>query len=191
MEGEGASQLATAGERHGPGSGAKPRGRGSSQRISTCVEERWRLDGEGATVAVMRCGCSRGDFFEGCEGRLRERSHAGSGGVVVFGRRHTRGSSGTETQRTPSGTGMQQARDLECGVNRRGGEKPRGRNAQAGWHRSAEGGGNVTGSGRTRGLPDEGHTRTNPTRGESLKREQLRRRISGLFRPALKMMRRS
>jgi len=43
-----------------------------------------------------------------------------------------RGDCGTETRRTPSGTGMQQARDLECGVSRRGGEKPRGRNVSTG-----------------------------------------------------------
>jgi len=89
MEGEGASLLATAGRRYGPGSGVRPRGRGSSERDSTCVVEFWRLDGEGARVAVMRRGCSRGDFFEGCEGRLREWSHAGSSGVVVFGRRYS------------------------------------------------------------------------------------------------------
>jgi len=36
-----------------------------------CVVSNQRRNGEEATVAVMRCGCEWGNFFEGCEGAAR------------------------------------------------------------------------------------------------------------------------
>jgi len=91
--------------------------------IGTC-----RRNDEGATAAAMRNGCSWGDFFGGCEGRDRERSMSSDASQFFSEGRAASGGLDAETARTPSGTGMQQARNFERGASRRGGAKPRGRN---------------------------------------------------------------
>jgi len=78
-----------------------------------------------ATAAVMRCGCRRGGFFEGCETRRGERRPPH--------RPVRRAVRPTGNAANPMvGSGMQQARALRCGANRRGGAKPRGRNTSPG-----------------------------------------------------------
>jgi hypothetical protein len=77
-----------------------------------------------ATAAVTRCGYRRGEFFEGCEARRGERAFASRSASAGTGRGRWRNAANPRT-----GSGMQQARDLVRGENRRGGEKPRGRNA--------------------------------------------------------------
>jgi len=74
-------------------------------------------------------GCGRGDFFVGCEQALRGPSQVVGRGRVFFGRPGCGRGLGVETRRTSSGSGLQYTRDPATGANRRGGEKPRGRNA--------------------------------------------------------------
>lgn len=73
-----------------------------------------------------------------------------------------------ETQRIPSGFGAQQTQGLLCGASRRGGEKPRGRNAST--HLTLgrpNGGARVAGELTHRWYVGGGTpTRTNPMRGE-------------------------
>lgn len=96
--------------------GAKPRG---------------RENGAGATAAVTQCGCGRVDFFEGCEprrGDLRFRPNQC--------RRPKRLAEMADDARGNAtnpmiGSGVQQTRDSRSGASRRGGAKPRGRNAMS------------------------------------------------------------
>lgn len=91
------------------------------------------------------------DFFEGCEARREDASDLTEASESRF---HDRGSAAsarpaTETRRTPSGSGMQQARNLcaeeavEVVQNHEGGTRP------ADWHPTAEGDGDIAGSERT------------------------------------------
>jgi hypothetical protein len=87
QEGEGNRRLATGGGRPVSDGGARPRGRGSSlQSFRACSERRkGRHNGEEATVAVMRCGYQRENFFEGCEGRSEERCGRPDASQSLFG----------------------------------------------------------------------------------------------------------
>jgi len=66
-------------------------------------------------------GCSREDFFGGCEQR---RGKARGPASVELARRV--GGSESETRRTLSGTRLQYTWTPACGVSHRGGAKPRG-----------------------------------------------------------------
>ena len=90
---------------------------------------------------VTRYGCSRGDFFEGCETRCGEIPQVGVVGRSrsrAAGRRsraagHLRmafGSGGRGDGNTANPFRHRDATSpgAQCGANRRGGEKPRGRN---------------------------------------------------------------
>lgn len=91
------------------------------------------------------------DFFEGCEARREDASDLTEASESRF---HDRGSAAsarpaTETRRTPSGTGMQQARNpcagkaVEVVQNHEDGTRP------TDWHPPAEGDGDIAGSERT------------------------------------------
>jgi len=131
-------------------------------------EEVRRHNGEGATVAVMRCGCQRENFFEGCEGRsgdaVVDRTRASSSSEVPGGERRLRSRNAANPFRYRDATSP----GLFCGASRRGGAKPRGRNMSTGWNRAAEVGGDTGGSGRSRACRtrgdshDESHERQEP-----------------------------
>jgi hypothetical protein len=112
--------------------------------------------GGGTSSRGVRCVAGkRRAHHRQSERRLSGRRGAASGGQA------------TETRRTPSGTGMQQARNpcaeetVEVVRNHEDGTR------LTDWHPSAEGGGNVTGSGCTGGLAgDRRASRGNPGRSE-------------------------
>jgi len=81
----------------------------------------------------MRYGWWRGELFEGYERRRGERQRSEMFTVIRMSR--------TGNASNPrAGSGAQQTRRRLRGANRRGGEKPRGRNKRFGWHRISEGG---------------------------------------------------
>jgi hypothetical protein len=123
-------------------------------------------------------GCWRGEFFEGCEPRC------GEWGVGPWDQASAEPGRNThrETQRTPFGFGVQQTRGRSCGANRRGGEKPRGRNMSRRLAaQGPNGDGDVVGEWTLAGTPKAGHINEN---------ESQERRIdegrSGATRGALK-----
>lgn len=135
MEGEDIARSATVGRCTTPGCGATPRGRGSvpQPERARCATQAQRRGGKGPWRHGS--GCRQGDFFEGCERRSGNGSECGPGfgsSSIQSSASGPSGSSGSEwargaeTLRTLSGSEMQQARKPSRGVNRRGGEKPRG-----------------------------------------------------------------
>jgi hypothetical protein len=102
---------------------------------------RRRRNGKEATAVVTRYGCSRVDFFEGCETRCGVFPRSAWSDEVALGRRvvalgrrsHLRmtfGSGGHGDGNTANPFRHRDATSpgAQCGANRRGGEKPRGRN---------------------------------------------------------------
>jgi hypothetical protein len=141
---------------------------GRQREHRACSVVRWRHNGAGATVAVMRCGCLWRDFFEGCEGRSEDavvdRTSASTSSEVPGSERRLQMRNAANPFRYRDATSP----GLFCGASRRGGAKPRGRNVSTGWNRAAEVSGNTGGSGRRRGCRtrgdshDESHERQEP-----------------------------
>jgi len=112
-----------------PYDGARPRSRRSRSSHPDRVgpsngtgrgEAATGKNGTGATTAAMRNGCRQGISLRGV--RILHRGEALSHPGLRPGVQH----GNAENPRI--GSGMQQARDSSSGGNRRGGEKPRGRN---------------------------------------------------------------
>lgn len=89
-------------------------------------------NGTRATAAVMRSGCRRGEAFEGCERAAGEPARARPPHRITA----SPPQSGTGERSAPGKRGEPQVRDQaatcpgpEVGGNRRGGARPRGRNA--------------------------------------------------------------
>jgi hypothetical protein len=185
MEGEGAPGRQRPGRVPHPMAEQRPEveGRSCSHCFGRVCGE--RRNGEGATVAVMRCGCQRGDFFEGCEGR-RGKARPVLRSSVSSEASGSRSPGAAETRRTPSGTGMQQARNFASGETRRGGEKPRGRNTTS-WmvSRGPKPAATSVGVDARGACRRRGTTRANLTRGGSTDRAQARFYGPGRFRALL------
>jgi len=81
---------------------------------------RWK-NGKKATVAVTRCGCMRGECYEGCESRCGKHAH-GQDRLRIPGQ-------GCTKRREPHGRQRDATSPrLPSGESRRGGAKPQGRN---------------------------------------------------------------
>jgi len=88
-------------------------------------------NGRRATATVTWCGCRRGDSSEGCEPRCGDGRPAPEPLQATGVARADGDARNAANPRI--GSGMQQARDSPSGETRRGGAKPRGRNAIRGW----------------------------------------------------------
>lgn len=98
-------------------------------------------NGRRATAAVMRCGCRRGECFEGYEPRCGERRVRSDARIDFLREGEAGGQRGCVGKRSEpfpdrDATGPR----LSRGANRRGGVEPRGRNVMcSGWRRHTEG----------------------------------------------------
>jgi len=128
MEGEGAQSRATGAARNGPDSGARSRSRGSSHSGSVST----RSGCGGATAGRQRPWRHGTAAVGGTSSRGAKR--AAGGPVVQRGRSSSdAGRGGREgiNAANPFWHRVAIHSGPTCGVNRRGGEKPRGRNATA------------------------------------------------------------
>jgi hypothetical protein len=143
--------------RNGPDSGVKPRGRGSPRSAGNGHARRSNDEGRKqrqSATATWR-GCWRGDFFEGCEGADGKAPDAPD--QTVFGPLErpsgARNAANPFRYRDATSPGPRARRKPSrwCETTRA---------ERVGWcgNQAADGGGNVTRSGRERGTSEEGHT---------------------------------
>lgn len=132
------------------GSGLEVAGNGGHEtwtrrRSKASKSSRQRPTTRGQRHAVMRVGCRRGSFFEGCERAARG---------FAAGRREATPHARAETPNAAnprSGTRLQHAWSSRTGANRRSGENPHGRNATSvAWQPRPEGRLRTFRSGRAR-----------------------------------------
>jgi hypothetical protein len=114
---------------------AQPRTTGTARGDAFAVM-RARLSTRGILRRVLRCG----EVFPRAVGGFGHRR-------VVGRRKHSE----------PKLAVSRKAHNSDCGVNRRGGGKPRGRNASTVWQQSAEACSNARGSGHDSGMSAAGH----------------------------------
>jgi len=188
MEGEGAreGQPERALRTRQRSKASKSRVVGSRQRFGAVCWRR-RNDRE-ATAVVTRYGCGRVDFFEGCETRCGGSRGSASMDDVAFGRRGCLRVAGLPSGGNQASVDAANKRSEPCLAS--GCNTPERSSAEqavevvrnhedgtrsCGWRRAAEGGGNVSGSGRTEPCRMRGTQRSKPMRGRSVETRRRRR----------------
>jgi hypothetical protein len=104
---------------------------GCSESFGAWCSSAMPVTAGGQKAAVMRYWLLARELFEGCEQRSGDRT------PPLIDLRADESCGCVKHCEPGTGCGMQQARKLEYGVNRRGGAKPRGRNMQSVWRRLA------------------------------------------------------